>query len=298
MNKRKLTISLAVVLSMVWTMLLGFTAPVDAASSSKYELPTSATMYAIKQDENGNNIPGEWELLAVEKFKYNKKGYITKVTSAKDASSSPTSATTYKWKFKKGKPAKCTVKWSDGSSTALYKNGRLYKITTKWKDSSGTRKNTETFKNNKQGWLSSCYTPEFDAKAKFKFKYHSNGMPKKVTYTAGKTNYSSAKKFVSYHNKRGLRTKEVLKYGSVSFGTSKGVVDLKGGSNTNVYSYTYDSKGRVSSVTYKMVVDGKKSAFRRIVYGYGKKKTSNKRTYFAVMNREAYISGASRDIMP
>ena len=306
MKKRRMIISLAVAISMAWTMLFTFTLPVDAASK-KWDLPESATVYTLKQDEHGNNIQGQWEVNRVDRFKYNKRGYIVRYDASYFPDSSSPSLTTEKtkWTVKRGKISKRTVKHtftsgsevSGSTATAKYTKGKLKKETRKGGLSGG--KYTSSYSYNKRGWITK--STDKHGSVKYHITYHKNGMPKKISVKYGSVlQYVGSQSYTMYFNKKGLMTKRLTVIGDakVMLATSTGDVAGKGGDAKDLFSYSYDKKGRVSSVSMKEYIDGKYIETRRVIYKYGKKKTSDKRLYFGIMNRHTPAAAVCKDLLP
>lgn len=249
---------------------------VSFAAEKEYYLPTSAQYYSLKTDENGNVINNAWVKGYKETFKYNKRGHLTKYTRKSNVIDQ---VETTKWQYKKDRivSRKTTMIYKGtingkAISTGYYKKGRLTKLKEERNSASaGKYTSTSYFTYNKKNWVTEVKTAGVGRK-NYKITFNKNGMPKSIKSTLH-LNYHDSK---SGYNKKGLPT-----------GTSS----LK-------RTYTYDKKGRVKTCWIKSLENGKYVTTRKIVYKYGKNKTTDKRVYFGIMARGDIGAMISRDVIP
>ncbi len=222
-------------------LLLPAVEPVNAASTETYYLPEKVTAYSWDE--------GSWDKGFYYKLTYNSKGDIK---SYKTDIGLP-GTTTIKWKYsKKGKPVKAVIKskkYSSFTTTITYKKGKPVSACTSEK---GHGKLTQKYVYNKKGYVYKVTSDFKSLRRKFGIKYHSNGLPSKITQ--GKESW----KF----NEEGLM-----------------IWDSWG----DTYEYTYDDQGRITSAIGYTEEDGEIVPSIKMVYTYGKAKTSNRKKYIGLM---------------
>ena len=283
LKKNIMTIAAAFVMAVV---MIGGISSETAFAVTKFDLPTGAVTYRVERDKDGNIVDhNNFVKIFTETFKYDKKGYLKKYASRYMPGSivdGSETVETVKWGKTKGRQKKrvTTLTYTSASSsdrttrTDYYNTKGLITKTQIVTKGSG-KKATVTYKNNKKGWTTQS---EYDGRStKIKsLSFYKNGMPKKFTRVVPPVvaQFQKASKISYKFNKKGLLKEEHNK----TFGTPM------------FYSYEYDKKGRVTVCWIKEKVKGTYVTTQKIVYTYGKSKTSDKRSYFGVMNRRCGAS--------
>lgn len=268
MRKRRI-MALLTTFTVTFAMVITVSTAQVNAAKTKYEVPSKAIEYSndfVGADPTMDNA--KWEKGDVEKFEYNKKGFVTKYDNLK-----------YKWTInKKGKPTKVRAgsKKFGASSVGTYKNGKLKSNLFRVYNKKGSLvgKYNETYGYTK-GWVSkvSGKINGYSYSASYKYTFYKNGVPKKMTQKFKA--YGETDKSVYYFNKKGLITK--IKYDDFVI----------------KYKYKYDDAGRVIE---KIMLDDD-MPLNKTIYRYDGKTTKDLKTYMAVMNSPDF-DGAMRDVMP
>ncbi len=269
-SKLNRILSLLLVLALSAVIVIPATESVNAASGKSYYLPQKATSYIWTDDG--------WSKGYYYNFTYNSKGDIIKFKTDVGF----TGTTTIKWTYRKnGKPQKAVVRnrnYSDYTTTIKYnKSGKALSLSTfragdgEFRDVTWTKK----YAYNKKGYVYRIKSDIESLRARYTIKYHSNGLPS--TIKRGKV--------TAKYNKKGLLTE-------VIYSNAK-----------ELYTYTYDSKGRIKSViSYFINKEGEKNEETKTVYTYGKAKTSNKKKYIALIGTtmwdESPIAAATGNPFP
>ena len=110
----------------------------------------------------------------------------------------------------------------------------------------------------------------------YKYEYHSNGIPSKITH-----------EYILYAEDGEYEVKTIEKYDKE--GLAKSGVSYRNGKKYDVWSYKYTKKkGKVTKIVCTGKVKGKSYSWK-VVYKYGKAKTKDQKKYISIMGM---ISGA------
>ena len=209
----------------------------QAHAAEKYALPEKVVTYYFYE--------GEWDKADTTRYTYDKKANILKKKSTYGTEK-------YKNTYKKGKLAKVKL----GSRVRTYNSkGRCRKET--------AGKMVTKFSTNGKGYITK-------ATGTYKYtstvKYHSNGMPSKITVKYNKNHIDKA---IADFNEDG----------TISY------IKEQYGKQYNEYKYTYEETENGLTVIGQSRENGKGEYedSSKYVYSFGSKKTSDKRKYVSMM---------------
>lgn len=265
-NKRCRCLSLIMSVLVFFSILIVPAADqVSAASKKTYYLPVKTTAY--------QKIGDSWELDkdACYSFSFNSKGDLTKYR----ANIGFPGTTTIRWTYaRNGKPEKAIVKTKSFSYVTTLKynsKGKLTSFSTFSPGDGETRdvRWTRKYCYNKKGYAYRIKSTLSSLRGKYSIRYHKNGIPSKIT--KGKN--------IFRYNKQGLLTESAFD------------------GDSEFYEYSYDSKGRISDViSYSLNENGEKIEGIKIVYTYGKAKTTDKKKYIGFMGGTVWGDSPITDV--
>jgi hypothetical protein len=269
---KKRLVSLTLAAALVLTMFAGVSAiPVNAASG-KYELPVKVITYYNEATENLGSLENAvWKKQGTETYKYNKLGYCTECRKIKT-----------KWTLKGSKrvKAKTGSKKSCGVSRSTYRKGKLKSVSFKIYSPKGKLlgRVSEKYKTTKssKGWITRLTGNKAGTKytVTYKYKFHSNGMPK----TIKETEKAYGKKYTKTY----------------SFNSNGLITRVKSKDETVTFQYKYEN-GRVS----ERIVSTDGMIFCKDVFVYDGVSTKDKKTFLGIMSISNLTEcTAVRDALP